>query len=108
MVGSAITDATEDPGKGKPDDPDLNKYTGLYRGDWGETAVINWKGALAFLELPTADPLGNLGTLKQDGVQTFRRIRADGKQGEQIRFDLDANGQVVRMWRHSNYDTKVR
>ncbi len=34
MVGSAITDATEDPGKGKPDDPDLNKYTGLYRGDW--------------------------------------------------------------------------
>ncbi len=70
--------------------------------------MINWKGALAFLELPTADPLGNLGTLKQDGVQTFRRIRADGKQGEQIRFDLDANGQVVRMWRHSNYDTKVR
>ena len=108
MVGSAITDATENPGKGKSDDPILNKYTGLYRGDWGETAVINWKGALAFLELPTDDPLEDLETLKQEDADTFRRVRADGKQGEQIRFDLDANGQVARMWRHSNYDTKVR
>jgi CubicO group peptidase (beta-lactamase class C family) len=108
MVGKAISEAVKNPGKGIPDDPALVKYTGLYRGDWGETAVIHWKGALAFLELPTNDPVGDLETLRQETAGTFRRVRSDGSLGEQIRFDLDASGQVFRMWRHSNYDAKVR
>jgi hypothetical protein len=108
MVGKAIAEAIKNPAKGTPDDPAVAKYIGLYRGDWGETAVIHWDGALAFLELPTKDPVGDLETLRQETADTFRRVRSDGSLGEQIRFDLDANGQVLRMWRHSNYDAKVR
>ena len=108
MVGKAIAEAIKNPGKGTPDEPAFAKYVGLYRGDWGETAVIHWDGALAFLELPTDDPLEDLETLKQEDADTFRRVRSDGSLGEQIRFDLDASGQVLRMWRHSNYDAKVR
>lgn len=108
IVGAAMSDALGQPGAGNANTPEFDRYTGLYRGDWGETAVIHWKGALAFLELPTDDPLGDLEMLQQEGPDSFRRVRSDGEPGEQIRFDLDDEGRVLRMWRHSNYDRKVR
>jgi hypothetical protein len=108
IVGSAIIQALESPGTGKPNKSSLTRYTGLYSGDWGEIAIVHWEGQLAALELPTEDPLGALEILQEEEGNVFRRIRRDDTPGEKIRFDLDPNGRVVRMWRHSNYDLKVR
>ena len=33
--------------------------------------------------------------------------RDDGEPGEEIRFERNAEGKVVRMWRHSSFMDKV-
>jgi CubicO group peptidase (beta-lactamase class C family) len=108
IVGSAIIKSVESPGKGKSSKPELDQYVGLYRGDWGEFAVIPWEGQLAMVDLPTSDPLGGLSKIRQQSSNIFRRVRKDGSLGEMIRFDPGPDGGISRVWRHSNYDLKVR
>ncbi|UCF40970.1 MAG: serine hydrolase [Gemmatimonadota bacterium] len=91
-------------------DPAFARYLGTYSElPWsGEAAVIPWKGKLAVLYLPTTDPLDALMKLEHVEGHTFRRIRDDGSLGEEIRFDVDDAGRVLRMWQHSNFSPKVR
>lgn len=91
-------------------DPAFEKYLGTYSQlPWsGEAAVIPWKGKLAVLYLPTTNPLDAMMKLEHVEGDTFRRKRDDGSLGEEIRFDVDDAGRVVRMWRHSNFSPKVR
>ena len=92
--------------KKESDDESLHKYQGVYRSAWGETAVVLWKGKLNLLRLPTENPLGGLRELKPEDEHTFRRVRDDKELGETIRFDVDADGAVKRMWRHGNSSTR--
>ena len=107
LVGSALADAVEAPGKGKSPDPSLQKYVGVYRSIWGEEAVVIRDGELAVLSLPGGDPLGSLGKLKKQGEHTFRRVRKDKELGEVIRFELDEQGRVTKKWQHGNYSVRV-
>jgi len=94
----------------EPTDPSLAMYTGTYDLSpwWGESEVILWKGKLAVVSLPTEDPLDNLMELERTGEHTFRRVRDDESLGEEIRFDVGADGTVLRMWQHSNFRPKIR
>ena len=90
--------------------PEFEKYLGLYsEAPWGgETAVISWEGELAMVGLPTTSPVKGITKLKYIEDGTFRRIRDNDKLGEEIIFETDNYGKVIRMWQHQNFAPKFR
>jgi CubicO group peptidase (beta-lactamase class C family) len=101
--------------KDKPDaedvtPSDLQRYVGVYDSyPWGgETQVIPWKGGLAEISFPTDDPLEAIIRLKHIDGDTFRRIRDDESLGEEHVFEVDENGEVVRLWIHGNSSPRIR
>jgi CubicO group peptidase (beta-lactamase class C family) len=110
IVAPAIAAAKENPDEGKTVDPELMKFVGVYDSyPWGgEQQVIPWKGSLARIGLPTDNPLEALTKLKHVEGNTFRRIRDDKSLAEEITFELDQNGEVLRMKQHSNYSERLR
>ncbi|MGD2294763.1 MAG: serine hydrolase [Candidatus Aminicenantes bacterium] len=89
---------------------DLEAYSGYYNAQpwWGETVILPWYGKLAVLGLPSENPAQSLTLLKHIEEDTFRRIRRDETLGEEVFFERDDSGKVVRMWQHSNYKDKIR
>lgn len=69
--------------------------------------MIPWKGGLAIVYLPTADPMNSLIVLEHVEGHTFRRRRDDGTLGEAITFEMGPDGMASRVWRHSNYARRV-
>jgi CubicO group peptidase (beta-lactamase class C family) len=110
IVAPAIATAKSDSGDVKLMPETLAKYTGLYDSyPWGgETQVIPWKGSLAMVSFPTDDPLGGLTRLKHVEGGTFQRVRSDDSLGDEIVFETDSDGTVLRMWVHSNSSEKLR
>lgn len=88
----------------------LEDYAGYYDEQpwWGESAVIPWQGRLAVLGLPSENPAQGLILLKHIKEDTFRRVRKDETLGEEVVFERDETGKVVRMWQHSNYNNKIK
>jgi CubicO group peptidase (beta-lactamase class C family) len=108
IVAPTIAQAIESPGEGEKADPALEKYVGRYdRPLGGETHVIIQDGELATLSVPTGNPADALTKLKHIEGDTFRRVRDDDEIGEAIRFELDADGKVIKMWRNNNYSVRV-
>ena len=89
---------------------DLEDYAGLYNAQpWGgETAILPWQGQLAVFGLPSENPFRSLTLLKHIKGDTFRRIRRDETLGEEVVFERDEAGEVIRMWQHSTYSDKIR
>jgi CubicO group peptidase (beta-lactamase class C family) len=110
IMGPAISEAVDTSETGEPPEAGLDIYTGSYStAPWGgEIAVIVWKGNLALMSLPTDNPLQSLTELKKTGEHTFRRVRSDKSLGEEIRFDIGPDGKASRMWRHSNFDPRIK
>jgi CubicO group peptidase (beta-lactamase class C family) len=106
IVAPAIRAALKsDEEKGRPFP--FGKYVGFYeRPLGGETAVIEWEGELAMVPLPTANPISAMTRLRHVDGDTFRRVREDDELGEEISFELDASGAVVRFWRNNQYATR--
>jgi len=90
--------------------PDLAPYIGTYSAQpWGsETAVVQWKGGLAFLSLPTDNPLNALSKLGHDSGDVFYRIRDDGERAEDVLFHRDDSGAVTSYSVHGNHSARVR
>jgi CubicO group peptidase (beta-lactamase class C family) len=89
---------------------ELENYAGHYsRQPWGaEAAIVPWAGGLAYLALPSKDPNGELEILKPSGTKDiFRRVRADESEAEEVRFERDASGKVVRLVWHGNPNPKI-
>ncbi|MBN2206442.1 MAG: serine hydrolase, partial [Candidatus Aminicenantes bacterium] len=108
ILGEAARKIREAPGAAKPPDPALAKFAGLYRAAWGETAVVVWDDGLAMLDVPCANPLETLDKLKPVEGLRFRRVRADGEPGEEVVFEADRDGVIVRFKQHGNFSEKVR
>jgi hypothetical protein len=89
---------------------DLEAYAGHYNVQprWSEMAVLPWQGKLAVFGLPSENPAKGLTLLKHIEGDKFRRLRKDETLGEEVKFERDKTGKVVRMWRHSNYRNKIR
>ncbi len=109
VVAPSVKAALDSPGTAKAHDPALARYVGRYD-NWlaGESHVLLWDDGLALIELPTDSPAEDVLKLKPAGEHRFRRLRDDGTLGEEVRFDVGPDGVPTRVWRHSNYDTRVR
>ncbi len=88
----------------------LEDYCGYYDAQpwWGETIVVPWQGNLALVSLPSDNPVSGLTLLRHIEADTFRRIRDDETLGEEVIFERDKEGKVIRMVRHSNYYPKIK
>ncbi len=83
---------------------DFSKYVGNYDCQpWGgEMAIIQWKGQLASLSLPTKDPMEVVEEYKHIEGNTFRRVRKDdGALAEPLVFQSDDSGMVTGMVQHN-------
>jgi CubicO group peptidase (beta-lactamase class C family) len=107
IVAPALKQALENPAGAKPHAAALARYTGRYD-NWlaGETWIVPWDDGLALIELPSSRPVADLVRLRPVGEHRFRSIREDGTLGEEVRFDVAADGTPVRVWRHSNYEER--
>jgi CubicO group peptidase (beta-lactamase class C family) len=87
----------------------LDAYAGNYDAYafGSETLVFKWQGKLGILDLKSADPANDMFLLKHVAGDSFRRIRKDEALGEEIRFERDLNGKVIRIWQPSNYANKI-
>lgn len=88
---------------------DLSPYTGIYNYQpWAsEVQVVEWYGQLAVIYMPTDTPSNSMTLLKHEQGDTFRWVRDDESTGDQITFERDAAGKVIKMWRHSNAAVKM-
>lgn len=90
-------------------DASLDRYIGTYGGSFGgELAVVRWEDGLSILSLPTMDPLRSLTKLKKTGEHVFRRVRRDEALGEELAFEMGADGKPTRFRWHQNFYAKVR
>ena len=90
---------------------DLNVYAGNYDGyAWGgEDVVLPWKGKLAVFDVPSDDPANAMQLYKYISNDTFRRVRKDDDSlGEELKFERDASGKVVRMLHNYNFENKLK
>ncbi|GIT52271.1 MAG: hypothetical protein Ct9H300mP15_24840 [Gemmatimonadota bacterium] len=125
LVADAIKSATAEPdehpvtadannngGDGQSNDNtqmDPKRYMGTYTGGLGgsETVVVQWKGGIATLSLPTDNPRQSLSELTHVEGDTFRRRGNDGEPGTEVIFETDDQGRVFRMRTPLNYRTRV-
>jgi len=70
--------------------------------------VIPWKGGLAFVELPTDDPLEGLEELTHVEGSTFRRVRENDELAEPVRCRTDDSGHVDTLIHHRNACPRIR
>lgn len=85
-------------------DVDLESYAGRYSAQpWhSEVAIVPWGEGLAALWLPSTNPAQELQILKPKGGDVFRRLRADGSEADEVRFERDKSGHVYRFVEFSN------
>ncbi len=89
----------------------LDAYAGSYDNyTWGgEYVAMPWKGQLAMFTLPSDNPAANMQLFKYIGGDSFRRIRKDEDMlGEELRFERDAGGKVIRLIQHDNFKDKLK
>ncbi len=90
-------------------DIDLEAYAGRYSEQpWGaEIAIVPWAGGLAVVSLPSANPAEELTILKAKGGDVFRRVREDGSEADEIRFERDTSGRISAYVQFSNRHSRV-
>jgi CubicO group peptidase (beta-lactamase class C family) len=87
----------------------FEEYCGTYGfKPWGGEMIVSpWGDKLAILYMPNDNPK-NITLLKHVEKDTFKRVRDDGENGEEITFERDKNGKITKLWRNSNYRLKLR
>jgi CubicO group peptidase (beta-lactamase class C family) len=83
---------------------DLESYAGRYSAQpWqSEVAVVPWGLGLALLWIPSSNPMEDVEILNPKGGDLFRRVRTDGNEADEVRFERDESGHVCRFVRFSN------
>ena len=94
---------------GKKNNIDLEQYSGTYTSQpWGSEKIItSWYGDLVMLSLPNDNPDETMMVLQHVSGDTFKRVRNDKTLGEEIRFEKDSSGKVIRVLQHSNYSSRI-
>jgi CubicO group peptidase (beta-lactamase class C family) len=87
----------------------LEQYAGTYSSQpWGSEKIITpWYGDLAMVGFPNDSPDENMAVFQHVSGDIFKRVRKDKTLAEEIRFERDASGKVVRVLQHSNYSTRI-
>jgi len=109
LLGPAVEAATSTTDETAEPDDSLDRYVGVYVSDWGESAIVRWKGGLAILPLGASKPEKALTRLEAAGEHAFRRIREnDEGLGETITFEIGPDGQAMRFGRHSSWSERAK
>ena len=90
---------------------DLDAYAGNYDGyAWGgEDVLLPWKGKLALFNSPSDNPAKTMQLFKYVSKDTFRRVRKDDDSlGEELRFERDSNGKVIRLLHNDNFEDRLK
>jgi hypothetical protein len=87
----------------------LEDFAGRYSAQpWSaEAIIVPWAEGLAVLSLPSVNPARELTILKAKGGDVFRRVRDDGSEADEVRFERDKSGNVVRYIQFSNAQSRV-
>ncbi|GIW52262.1 MAG: hypothetical protein KatS3mg081_1617 [Gemmatimonadales bacterium] len=109
LVAPAIRAALQGEAVARGPDPAWEKYYGTYSASFGgEAAVIPWEDGLGLVYFPTENPRRAVTKLRHVSGHTFRRVRDDGELAEEVIFEVDSGGRVLRFVRNSNYYPRVR
>ena len=94
---------------GKKSDVNLEQYSGGYTSQpWGSERIVTaWYGDLVMLNLPNENPDEAMIVLQHVSGDIFKRVRKDKTLAEEIRFERDSSGKVIRILQHSNYSTRI-
>ncbi|MDE2853575.1 MAG: serine hydrolase [Chloroflexota bacterium] len=85
--------------------PEWKQYLGEYESDWARGKVIIRGGKLQVINLDAIDaPAVTLVPTEEEGVFTLCEA---GQSNETLRFELDAEGNVARMWERGEYSIPV-
>ena len=109
IVSPAIKAALDSTSTREEFNPEFEKYTGTYSGQpWGgDSAILNYRGKLVGISLASENPIAGITKLKHIEGNTFRRIRDNEELGEEWIFEEGADGDIVRVWQHSNPSEKI-
>jgi CubicO group peptidase (beta-lactamase class C family) len=108
VISPAIERALDDTDDRPRRDPSFDRYVGHYRSAWGDSAIVRWNDGLAEVWLGGRDLEDAITKLKPAGEHVFRRIRDDDESlGEEIEFEVGADGRVTRYRQHNNWMVRV-
>ena len=107
-LAPAIVRATASPTPPATADPSWTQYVGVYRSRGGERQVMVLNEELVVISPRSDDPLTGKSTLRPLGEHTFKiEGTGGGPHGELARFELDADGNVRRLYMGVNYSERV-
>ncbi len=91
-------------------DPDWDIYVGTYRNRWGDTSVLRLEDELVIFSPLSENPDRSKGTLRSTDESHVFRLESDGfgAHGELVRFEMNEDGAVARIYVGVNYSEKVR
>ena len=107
-IAPAIVRATARPTPPATADPSWTQYVGMYRSRGGERQVMVLNEELVVISPLSDDPMTGKSILRPLGEHTFRiEGTGGGPHGELARFELDADGNVMRFYMGVNYSERV-
>jgi len=108
-VAPAINEAVESEETPPKLDPSWKRYTGTYRSRGGDRTVMILDDQLVLISPMREDPLASKQILVPVAEHTFRLIgTGGGPHGELVRFVMDDEGKVRRLYVGVNYSEPVR
>ena len=107
-VAPALANAAKG-AEGKEGDPEWQAFAGVYRSPWGDSLVMTLEGRLVIMSPTASNPKEGLMTLEPADDGTFILTGKNGGRavGEQVIFELDADGIAQRMRVGVNWSEKV-
>lgn len=90
----------------KPEaNPVWQKFVGDYASEWALQKVVIREGQLQLLYLD--DLNGKPTLLEPTDDETVFVLRQAGQSNETLRFELDAGGEVIRLWERNEYSARI-
>ena len=77
------------------------RYIGIYESDWALQKVVARDGQLQLVNLDWIDEQPTI--LEPTDEPTVFTLKQAGQSNETLRFELDDDGKVLRMWERSEY-----
>ncbi len=109
-IAGILKKAAQSDNDAPADTTDLTPYIGNYDAYafGSEAVVLKWKGKLAVMDLRTDNPADEIYVCKHIAGDVFRRIRSDDTLGEEVKFERNKDGKVIRLWHFSNFTNKIQ
>ena len=107
-IAPAIVRATARPTPSATADPSWTQYVGMYRSRGGERQVMVLNEELVVISPLSDNPMTGKVILRPLGEHTFMiEGTGGGPHGELARFELDADGNVMRLYMGVNYSERM-